>query len=68
MEKQKFLGRNIRLFTLIRHESHRKRCVQQLLYCCVCICYHDKVFTEPLPSKDTETLTEVLPTNDGRDL
>lgn len=24
---------------LIRHVLHRKHCVQQFLYCCVCICY-----------------------------
>jgi hypothetical protein len=47
----------------IRHRRHRKRRIQKLFYCCVCICWRDNGFTEPLPSNDTrDTQT------DGRDL
>jgi hypothetical protein len=44
--KQKFCEELLVYFPLIRHESHRKRRVQQLFYCC------GKIFIEPLPSND----------------
>jgi hypothetical protein len=42
----------IAYFPLIRYGQHRKRCVEQFFYCCVCIRCHDNVFTETLPSMD----------------
>jgi hypothetical protein len=42
----------IAYFPLVQHEPHRKRLVQQLFYCCVCIRCSGNVFTEPLPSND----------------
>jgi hypothetical protein len=47
---QEDLGRTNCLLSLILHGSHRKRRVQQLFYCCVCIRDRGNVFTEPLPS------------------
>jgi hypothetical protein len=38
--------------SLMRHGSHRKRRVQQLFFCSVCIHCHGDVFIEPLPSND----------------
>jgi hypothetical protein len=49
---QEVLGRTNRILPLIRHGPHRKRQVQQFVYGCVCIRYHGKVFSEPLPSND----------------
>jgi hypothetical protein len=45
-----FWGELIACFPLIRHAPHRKRLVQQLFYCCVCIRCHRNVFTDPLPN------------------
>jgi hypothetical protein len=50
--KQEVLGRTNRLLSLIRHGPHRKRHVQQIFYCCVCVCYRGNVSTEPLPSNE----------------
>jgi hypothetical protein len=49
---QEVPGRTNRLLSLIRHGPHRKRRVQQFLYCCVRIRYHGNVFTEPLSRND----------------
>jgi hypothetical protein len=46
------LGRNNRLHSLIKHGPNRKRPVQQLFHCCVCITCGGKDFTEPLPSNN----------------
>jgi hypothetical protein len=48
----KFSEEQIAYFALIRHWPHRKRCVQQFFYCCICIRYRGNVFTHPLPRKD----------------
>jgi hypothetical protein len=37
MMKTRTSGKTDRLISLIRHGPHRKRLVQQVLYCCVCI-------------------------------
>jgi hypothetical protein len=50
--KQEVLGRTNDLLSLIRHEQHSKRSVQQFFYSCVCIRYRGNVSTEPLPSND----------------
>jgi hypothetical protein len=77
--KQEVLVRANRLLSLIRHEPHWKRRVQQFFYCCVSIRYRGNVsterlpsnergiFTEPFPSKDKGTCTEPLPSNDRED-
>jgi hypothetical protein len=39
---------------LIRHRPHRKRFVQQLFYCCMCIRCRGNFSTEPLPSNAVE--------------
>jgi hypothetical protein len=49
---------------LTRHGPHWKRWVQQLFYCCVCICYCGNVSTEPLPSNNRGIFTELLPSDD----
>jgi hypothetical protein len=50
--EDKFWEELIASFRMIRHGPHRKRRVQQFLYCCVCICCRGDVFTEPSPSND----------------
>jgi hypothetical protein len=47
------LGTNC-LLSLIQHGTHRKRCVQQLFYCCVCSCCRG-IF---LPSRCLATIEE----------
>jgi hypothetical protein len=42
----------ITCFPLIWNGLHRKRLIQKLFYCCMCIRCHGSVFTEPLPSND----------------
>jgi hypothetical protein len=59
-EKQKILWRTNRLLSLIRHEPHWKRRIQQFFYCCACIHYRGNVSTEPLPSSDKGIFTEPL--------
>jgi hypothetical protein len=49
---KKFSEELIAYFPLISLAPRRKRGVQQLFYCCVCIYCHGNVFTKPLPSKD----------------
>jgi hypothetical protein len=61
---KKFWEELIVYFPLIRHTPHRKRRVQQLLYCCVCIRYRGNISTEPLSSSDKGIFTEPLPSND----
>jgi hypothetical protein len=56
-------GKTNLLISLIRHGSHRKRLVQQLFYCCVCIRHLGNVSTEPLPTNDKGTFTEPLHRN-----
>jgi hypothetical protein len=51
-KNKKFWEEVIAYFPLMRHGTHRKRRIQQFLYCCVCICRRSNVFTEPLPSND----------------
>jgi hypothetical protein len=65
INNKKFWEKINHIFSLIRHESHRKRRIQQFFYCCVCIRYHGNVYTEPLPSNDRKGFTEPLPTNDN---
>jgi hypothetical protein len=62
-KKQEVLGRTNRLLSLIRHEPHWKRRVQQFFYCCVCIRYRGNISTEPLPSTERVIFTEPLPSN-----
>jgi hypothetical protein len=57
-KKQDILGRTNRRLSLIRHEPHRKRRIQQFFYCCVCIRYRGNVSTEALPSNGRITFTE----------
>jgi hypothetical protein len=66
-QEQEVLGRTNRLLSLIRHGPHRKRRVQQLFYCCVCIRYGGDVPTDPLPSNDRGIFTEPLPSNNKGD-
>jgi hypothetical protein len=63
---QEVLGRTNRLRSLIGHRSQRKRCVQELFYCCVCILWCVNVSTEPLPSNDKGLY--IYTQTDGRDL
>jgi hypothetical protein len=51
---KKFWEELIAYFPLIRHESHRKRRLEQFFCCCVCICCHGNVYSEPLPSNNRE--------------
>jgi hypothetical protein len=44
---------SLRTEYLMRRGPHRKHCVQQFFYCCVCIRYRGNVFTEPLLRNDT---------------
>jgi hypothetical protein len=53
---KKFCDELITHFLLIRHEAHRKRLVQQFLYCCPCIRCRGNMFTEPLPSDNRGVL------------
>jgi hypothetical protein len=62
--EQEVLGRTNRLLSLIRHEPHLKRSVQQFFYCRVCIHYRGNVPTEPFPSNDRGIFTDQLPSND----
>jgi hypothetical protein len=48
------LEKLIAYFPCIRHGQHTKRRIQQFFYCCVCIRCCANVFTEPLPSNDTD--------------
>jgi hypothetical protein len=50
MLKKKIWKELIPYFPSSPHEPHRKRSVQQFLYCCVCNPWWGNVFTEPLPS------------------
>jgi hypothetical protein len=61
---KKFWEELIAYFPLVGHRPHRKRRVQQFLYC-MCIRCRGNVFTEPLPSNDTHTDTQ---TGGRRDL
>jgi hypothetical protein len=49
IENKKFWKEVTVYFPLLRYGPHRRRCVPQSFNCCVCICCHGKVFTEPLP-------------------
>jgi hypothetical protein len=44
--------------------THRKRSIQQFIYCCMCIQFCGNVFTKPLPSNDGDFFTKPLPSND----
>jgi hypothetical protein len=50
----KFWEELIACFPLIRRGPYRKRRVQQLFYCLVCIRYRGNVFTKPLPINSRE--------------
>jgi hypothetical protein len=60
--KNEFREELIAYFPVKPHGLHRKRRVQQYFCCCECIRRCCNVFTEPLPSNDTDTQTG------GRDL
>jgi hypothetical protein len=49
---KKFWKEHIAYFPLTRHGPHRKRRVQQFVYCCVCIRCRGNVFTEPMTGND----------------
>jgi hypothetical protein len=63
-DEQEVLGRTNRLNSLIRHEPHWKRRVQQFLYCCVRFRYSGNISTEPFPSNDRGIFIEPSPSND----
>jgi hypothetical protein len=57
---KKFWEELIAYFPLIWHRSHRKVCIQQFFYCCMCIYCCGNVSAQPLPTNnrgDTYKLT-----------
>jgi hypothetical protein len=58
VDNKEFWEELIAYFSLIPHAPHRKRRVQQLFYCCMCIRYRGNVFTEPLASNDSRIYTQ----------